>query len=111
PHSRLEAAPLNHETVDDTVKYRAIVETAVDVLNEIRDRLGSLVGIELERETAHACFEFHSRILSPRAGHCQQEEDERRNAVHVDGVGRWIAFGGRWSGLNPGISRLPHIRG
>src|SRR5256885_11719058 len=50
-HSGFEAAPLNHETVDDAVKYRAIVETAVDVLNEIRDRLGSLVGIKLDRKS------------------------------------------------------------
>src|SRR5207248_5546066 len=53
-HSGLEAAALNHETVDDAVKYRAIVEAAVDVLDEVCDRLGSLVGIELERKTAHA---------------------------------------------------------
>src|SRR5207247_6764649 len=72
-HSGLEATPLNHETVDDAVKYRAIVETAVDVLNEIRDRLGSLVGIKLERKAAHAGFELHARILCPRAGDCQQE--------------------------------------
>src|SRR3989442_845292 len=94
-HSGLEAAPLDHETVDDAVKYRAVVETAVDVLNEIRDRLGSLVGIELERETAHAGLEFHARILRPCAGHCQQEDDQRRNAMHVDAPGRWIPFGRR----------------
>src|SRR5882672_1746297 len=97
-HSGLEAAPLDHETVDDAVKYRAVVETAVDILNEIRDRLGSLVGIELERETAHAGLEFNARILRPCAGHCQQEEDERRNAMHVDAPGSWILFGRRRNG-------------
>src|SRR3989454_4856961 len=104
-HSGLEAAPLDHETVDDAVKYRAVVETAVDVLNEIRDRLGSLVGIELERETAHAGLEFHARILRPCAGHCQQEEDQRRNAMHVDAPGRWILFGRRRNGQKPGSDR------
>src|SRR3989454_1037298 len=94
-HSGLEAAPLNHETVDDAVKYRAVVETAVDVLNEIRDRLGSLVGVELERKTAHAGLEVHARILCPRAGDCEQQEDERRNAMHVDAPWRWIPFGRR----------------
>src|SRR4029077_15056781 len=74
------------------------VETAVDVLNEIRDRLEGLVGVKLEREADHAGFEFHARILCPRAGHCQQEEDERRNAMHVDAPGRWIRFGGRRCG-------------
>src|SRR6266853_2330227 len=74
-HSGLEAAALNHETVDDAVKYRAVVETAFDVLNEIRDRLGGLVGIKLERKAAHAGLEFHARILRPRARHRQQEED------------------------------------
>src|SRR2546426_5035833 len=93
-HSGLEAAPLNHETVDDAVKYRAVVETAVDVLNEIRDRLGSLVGVELERKTAHAGLEVHARILCPRAGDCQQEEDERRNAMHVDAPGRGFCSAG-----------------
>src|SRR6266849_3708125 len=97
-HSGLEAAALNHETVDDAVKYRAVVETAFDVLNEIRDRLGSLVGIKLERKTAHASLEFHARILRPRARHRQQEEDERRNAMHVDAPGRWILFGQRRNG-------------
>src|SRR5437899_4315636 len=89
-HSGLEAAPLNHETVDDAVKYRAIVEAAVDVLNEVRDRLGSLVGIELERKPADAGLEFHARILCPRAGDCEQQEDERRNAMHVDAPWRWF---------------------
>src|SRR5256885_2546128 len=83
-HSGFEAAPLNHETVDDAVKYRAIVEAAVDVLNEVRDRLGSLVGIELEGKIAHVGLEFHARVLCPRAGDCQQQEDERRYAKHVD---------------------------
>src|SRR5216684_1194073 len=96
-HSGLEAAPLDHETVDGAVKYRAVVETAVDVLNEIRDRLGSLVGIELERKTAHAGLEFHARILRARAGRRQQEEDERRNAMH-DAPRRWILFGRRRNG-------------
>src|SRR5439155_22618393 len=80
-HSGLEAAALNHETVDDAVKYRAIVEAAVDVLDEVCDRLGSLVGIELERKTAHAGLEFRARILCPRAGDREQQQDERRNAV------------------------------
>src|SRR5258708_39911253 len=97
-HCWFESAPLEHKDVDDAVKYRPIVETAVDVLNEIRDRLGGLVGIKLEREAAHAGFEFHAWILCPRAGHCQQEEDERRNAMHVDAPGRWIPFGERRSG-------------
>src|SRR5207247_9992120 len=57
-HSGLEAAPLNHETVDDAVKYRAIVETAFDVLHEVRDRLGSLGRIRLARKAAHAGFAF-----------------------------------------------------
>jgi len=41
-HFRLEPAALNHETVDDAVKDRAIVETALGVLKKIRDRLGAL---------------------------------------------------------------------
>src|SRR5256714_14615368 len=44
-HSGLEAAALDHETVDDAVKYPAIVEAAVDGLDEVCDRLWSPVGI------------------------------------------------------------------
>src|SRR5438477_11977506 len=67
-HSRFEAAALDHEAVDDAVKYRAIVEAAVDVLDEVCDCFGSLVGIELERNTAHAGLEFHERISRPCPG-------------------------------------------
>src|SRR5256885_12989403 len=62
-HSGLEPASLNHETVDDAVKYRAVVEAAVDVLNEVCDRLGSLVGIELKRKAAHAGLEDRKSVV------------------------------------------------
>src|SRR6266704_2156600 len=57
-HSRLEAAALDHEAVDDAVKDRAVIEPALRVLQKIRYRLGGLVGVELEREGAHAGLEF-----------------------------------------------------
>src|SRR5438477_13099164 len=61
-HSRFEAAALDHEAVDDAVKHRVVVEAAVDVVDEIFDRFGSVVGIELERNAAHARFESYDRI-------------------------------------------------
>src|SRR5712692_2744025 len=81
-HSGLESAALNHETVDDPMKYRAIVETTLGVLKKIRDRLGSLVGIELERKTAHAGLEFDARILRPRDRDGEKEDGQRNNAFH-----------------------------
>src|SRR6267154_2298854 len=79
-HSRLEPAALNHKTVDDAVKYGAIVETALGVLKKIRDRLGSLVGIELERKTAHIGLEFNARILRPSDRDGEKEGGQRDNA-------------------------------
>src|SRR5258708_7625796 len=81
-HVGLEAAALDHESVDDAVKDRAVVEPALRVLQEIRHRLGGLVGVELEREGAHAGFEFDARILRPRKGRRNKQNEQGGQALH-----------------------------
>src|SRR5713101_5458033 len=51
-HSRLESAPLDHETVDDSVKHGVGVEARLHVIEKILHRLGGASGIELERDDA-----------------------------------------------------------
>src|SRR6266853_939293 len=51
-HSRLEAAALDHEAVDDAVKHGIGVEPRFDVGEEILDRLGRALRLELERNDA-----------------------------------------------------------
>src|SRR5712672_3221811 len=51
-HSRLEAAALHHEAVDDTVEHGVGVEPRLDVGEKILDRLGRALGVELERNDA-----------------------------------------------------------
>src|SRR2546423_10640344 len=58
-HSRLEAAALDHEAVDDTVKHGVGVEPRLDVGEEILDRLRRALGVELERDDAEAGVQLY----------------------------------------------------
>src|SRR6266849_3312642 len=51
-HSRLEAAALDHEAVDDAVKHGIGVEPRFDVSEEILDRLRRALRVKLERDDA-----------------------------------------------------------
>src|SRR2546425_10109228 len=51
-HSRLEAAALDHEAVDDAVKHGIGVEPRFDVGEEILDGLGRALGVQVERNDA-----------------------------------------------------------
>src|SRR5258708_9795225 len=60
-HSRFESAPLDHEAVDDAVKHGLGVETRVDVLEQILDRLWGAAGLELDRNGTDVGLKFHQR--------------------------------------------------
>src|SRR6266481_2042418 len=51
-HSRFEPSALDHETVNDAVKYGVGVEARFDIVEKILDRFGCASGIELERDNA-----------------------------------------------------------
>src|SRR6266705_1288247 len=65
-HSRLEAAALDHEAVDDAVKHGIGIEPRLDVSEEILDRFRRALGIELERDDAEVCskLDHGSRYLA-----------------------------------------------
>src|SRR5216683_1378473 len=83
-HSRLEAAALDHEAVDDAVKHGIGIELRFDVSEEILDGLGRALGVQVERNDAEVGVQLYhgvsatwpvsaSPIRSPRAsaGHCR----------------------------------------
>src|SRR5437667_3275318 len=47
-HAGFHAAALDHEAVDDPVKYRVVVMAIVNVLQEVLDRSWRVLGVELE---------------------------------------------------------------
>src|SRR6266581_1522238 len=76
-HSRLKAAALDHESVDDAVEHRVGVEPRFDIGEEILDGLRRALRLELERNDAEVGVQLYhgsviwrvsaSPIRSPRA--------------------------------------------
>ena len=70
-HAGLEAAALDHEALDDAVEHRAVVVAVLDVGQEVLDRLGGFLVVELDPDGAGARFQIdlshrlflHGRLL------------------------------------------------
>ena len=54
--SRLEAAALDHEVVDDAVEDRAVVVLVVHVLEEVLDRYRRLLGDQFDLDRPQVRF-------------------------------------------------------
>src|SRR5262245_22044056 len=57
-HSRLEAATLDHEAIDDTVEKRVRVVPAFHVAEKVLDRLGCARLVELKSDEAEVRMQF-----------------------------------------------------
>ncbi|MOA18931.1 hypothetical protein D3C78_1392770 [compost metagenome] len=69
-HARLEAAALDHETLDHTVEHGAIVVTVLDVLNEVFRGERRFLGVQLQDDNAVVGGQFdfgHAGIRSFKA--------------------------------------------
>lgn len=55
----IEPAALNHESWNNPVENRAVIVLVLDILDEIFNRCGRLVGIDLHHEFANVGREFH----------------------------------------------------
>ena len=52
------AAALNHESVDDAVEDRVVVEAGFHVIQEVADGFGRFRGVQFNDDVAHAGFDF-----------------------------------------------------
>ena len=88
-HAGLEAAALDHEALDDAVEHRAVEVAVLDVGQEVLDRLGRLLIVELDTDGAgarfqidlshrsflHGCFLDHHRLHGNVAGTGRRRPD------------------------------------
>ena len=58
----IEGAALHHETFDDAVKYRAIIEAGFDIVEEIFHGLRGFVRIQFHNNVAGIGLHFHPGI-------------------------------------------------
>ena len=82
PFVRLVAA-LNHEAGDRAEKRAAGVEAGIDVMHEVRDRLGRMLGIERDNDIAVGGDDLDARALARvrRVGGCGKRNGEERGGA------------------------------
>src|SRR5690554_6424226 len=61
-HALFEAAALNHEVIDDTMKDRAVVETVAHILNEVGAGFGRFLGVEFNDDVAVVGLKFDASV-------------------------------------------------
>ena len=74
-HVGREAAALDHEVTDHTMKNRAVVEAFLSVLQKVLHGVRRVIRLQFKHDHAHAGAHFHLRVLCvriKRQGDCSQ---------------------------------------